>query len=39
MEVITWDSVIYLAVAVTCPSERENGVITCSSTASVLWIM
>ena len=39
MEVNNWDSGVYLALAVTWPSERENGVTTCSSTACVFLIM
>ena len=31
--------VVYLALPVTWPSERENGVTTCSSTACVVLIM
>ena len=39
MEVTNWDCVVYLALPVTWPSERENGVTTCSSTACVFLIM
>ena len=39
MEVIKRDSVVYLDLAVTSPSEREKGVTTCSSTACVLLTM